>query len=58
MSLAQVCKVLSRELDLDASLNLAETVHAACDQLGVPESQGNLMQRATFCYEFIGAPSV
>jgi len=51
-TLEQITSLLRRELNLDSSANMKDTVEQACEQLGidVPKSEG-LMAKARACQQ-------
>jgi len=56
--LADMARLLQRELGLDASLNMPQTVELACQQLGITSTEGkSLIEKAKAAYDAIGVSS-
>ena len=53
--LVDMVHALKEQLGLEAHLPVVEVVNRACELLGVPLHEGNLVERATKCYDIIHA---
>ena len=51
--LVDMAHALTEQLGLEAHLPVIEVVNRACELLGVPLHEGNLVERATKCYDII-----